>query len=294
MDWTARLMQAIDYLEEHLEDHADIERAAALANCSFFHFCRMFEVVLGSSPAEYVRRRRLSRAALDLAAGGDKVIDVALRYGWDSPESFTKAFKRCFGITPSDARLHDTELETWPRIHLAVILKGDRAMKYRIVEKPQMELAGISLRTTSTDNQNTTEIPKFWQKNGENGTVCAFAEKSGPMGLFGVCYDYNPSDNSFAYAIAAEKGSHQLSDFPKGAELITIPAATYAVFESLGPMPHAIQKTWMRIYSEWFPASEYEHAGTPDFEVYPEQEEGIEDNDENYRTEVWIPIKKKK
>lgn len=295
MDWTGRLMQAIDYLEEHLEQEADVEKAAELANCSFFHFCRMFEVVLGTTPAEYLRRRRLSRAALDIAAGKDKVIDVALRYGWDSPESFTKAFKRCFGMTPTEAKQQNARLETWPPVRLAVVLKGDKTMKYRIVEKGEMEFAGIVLRTTSTDNENMKVIPEFWQRSNKDGTVEKIARYCTDMGLFGVCYDYKPEDNTFAYAIAVEKGNNDLSAFPKGSEVIRIPAATYAVFESRGPMPDAIQNTWKQVYSEWFPASEYEHAGTPDFEVYPEQEDpSIGDDSPQYRSEVWIPLKKKK
>ncbi|NLK59978.1 MAG: AraC family transcriptional regulator [Treponema sp.] len=294
MDWTARLNQALGYMEDNLEKTVEIEEAARLANCSLFHFCRMFEVVFGTGPAEYVRRRRLSRAALDLAAGKDKVIDVALRYGWESPESFAKAFRRCFGITPSEARQNDIELETWPPIQLAVILKGDKTMKYRIIEKDTIELAGVSLRTTNTDGENMKVIPEFWQENSSNGTATAIGKNCGSMGMFGVCYDYNPKDNSFAYAIAVEKGDHALTDFPGGSVTITIDPATYAVFESRGPMPGAIQAVWKQIYSEWFPASEYEHAGTPDFELYPEQEDpSIDDTSEKYRCEVWIPIKKK-
>lgn len=164
MDWTARLNEALGYMEDNLEKTVEIEEAARLANCSLFHFCRMFEVVFGTGPAEYVRRRRLSRAALDLAASKDKVIDVALRYGWESPESFAKAFRRCFGITPSEARQNDIELETWPPIQLAVILKGDKTMKYRIIEKDTIELAGVSLRTTNTDGENMKVIPEFGKR----------------------------------------------------------------------------------------------------------------------------------
>jgi len=279
-------------MENNLEGTVEFEEAARLANCSLFHFCRMFEVVFGSGPAEYVRRRRLSKAALDLAAGKDKVIDVALRYGWESPESFAKAFRRCFGITPSEARRDNTELETWPPIQLAVILKGDKTMKYKIIEKGPMKLAGVSFRTTSTDEENMKVIPEFWAKNAKNGTVAAIGTHCGPMGMFGICYDYNPKDNTFAYAIAVEQGDHTLADFPAGSVSVSLDPATYAVFESRGPIPTAIQSVWKQIYSEWFPASEYEHAGTPDFEVYPEQDDpSIEDTSDKYRCEVWIPIR---
>ncbi|MEW6564775.1 MAG: AraC family transcriptional regulator [Spirochaetota bacterium] len=294
MDWANRMKQAIEYFESHLERQADMERAARLANCSLFHFCRMFEVVFGLSPAEYLRRRRLSAAALDLAAGKDKVIDVALRYGWESPESFAKAFKRLFGITPSEARSASVPLELWPPIELTVILKGDRSMKYRIEQRDAMEFAGLVLRTTSTGGVNLKAIPQFWQEKAKDGSVERLAQYCGLMGMLGICYDYKPEDNSFAYAIAVERGSHSLKDLPQGCLLVQLPPATYAVFECRGPMPQAIQDLWKQIYTDWFPASEYEHAGTPDFEVYPAQEDpAITDSSPNYRSEVWIPIKKK-
>lgn len=288
------MKQAIEYFESHLERQADMERAARLANCSLFHFCRMFEVVFGLSPAEYLRRRRLSAAALDLAAGKDKVIDVALRYGWESPESFAKAFKRLFGITPSEARSTSTPLELWPPIELTVILKGDRSMKYRIEQRDAMEFVGFVLRTSSSGGQNLVDIPQFWQKKAQDGSVKALSQYSGPMGMLGICYDYKAEDNSFAYAFAVERGNHNSKDFPSDCQIIKVPPATYAVFECRGPMPQAIQDLWKQIYTEWFPASEYEHAGTPDFEAYPPQEDpSITDSSPDFRSEVWIPIKKK-
>ncbi len=294
MDWTTRLTQALEYLEDNLEGPVSIEKAAELANCSFFHFCRMFEVVFNVSPAEYVRRRRLSKAALDIAAGGEKVIDAALRYGWDSPESFAKAFKRCFGITPSEAKEGKKQLELWPPIRLAVMLKGDKTMKYKIEEKKAFDCIGITIRTTNTDNQNMHTIPQFWEKNGKAGVVDAIAKYSGKMGLLGVCYDYNCADETFAYSIAVEKGKEPLSSFPEGSHVFSIPSATYAAFECRGPNPEAVQKLWKDIYADWFPSSDYEHAGTADFEVYPMQDPiDLPDMSSDYRTEVWIPIKKK-
>jgi AraC family transcriptional regulator len=171
MDWTARLTSAIGYIEDHLDGTVNMERAAALANCSLFHFCRMFEVVFAVSPGEYVRRRRLSRAVLDIAAGNAKILDVSLKYGWETPEAFARAFKRCFGITPSEARLPDTMLEIWPPIRLTVMLKGDAAMKYRIVEKEAFTVTGVAMRTTNAENQETGCIAKFWDRLGAEGTL---------------------------------------------------------------------------------------------------------------------------
>ena len=294
MDWTQRLNAALDYLEDSLGREVDMEKAAGLANCSLFHFCRMFEVVIGTSPGEYLRRRRLSRAALDLAASDDKVIDVAMRYGYDSPEAFAKAFKPCFGNTPSEARAAGAGLETWPPARLAVILTGDKSMKYRIVEKPAFMVGGYSLRTTSNEGQNQQAIPKFWQECHGNGKVSKLCGVMGPMGMLGICHDYQAADNSFAYLIAVEAPTDGEGMLPAGTVTATIPAATYAVFESKGPMPHAIQAVWKQAYNDWFPSSGYEHGGTPDFEVYPPFNDSRGDPaSPDCITEVWIPIKKK-
>jgi AraC family transcriptional regulator len=287
MDWTTRLTQAIDYLEGNLENEAEVERAASLANCSLFHFSRMFEVVFGVSPAEYVRRRRLSRAALDLATGDAKVIDVALRYGWETPESFAKAFKRCFGITPSEARLPGVTLETWPSIRLAVILKGDQSMKYRIVEKDGFSVTGFEMRTTNTENQETGCIAKLWERLIADGTLETMGKSAGPMGMLGICHDFRPSNESFAYAVCVETPKGGTGSFPSGFREILIPKATYVIFEADGPIPASIAEVWKNAYAEWFPSSEYEHAGTPDFEAY------LGDPGKVRKCEVWIPIKKK-
>ncbi len=295
MDWTRRLEAAIEGIEENLDANIDLERIAGLANCSLFHFMRMFEVVCGISLGEYIRRRRLSRAALDLAARDEKVIDVALRYGYESPEAFSKAFHKMFGIRPSEARKEGTSLITWPPLGIAVVLKGEQSMKYKIVEKSSFKVKGLGLRTTSMEGKNMREIPAFWQECHRDGSVNALLAGLGPMGMFGICTDMG-ADEQFTYVVGVEDSTATIK-LPAGKELKvrTIPSATYAVFESIGPMPHAIQEVWKRAYGEWFPSSGYEHAGSPDFEVYPPYEDSRGNPDSpDCVTEVWIPIKPKK
>jgi AraC family transcriptional regulator len=291
VDWTQRLNAALDYLEETWDREPDLARAAGLANCSPFHFLRMFEVVSGLSPGEYSRRRRLSRAALDLAATDDRVIDVALRYGYETPEAFAKAFKRLFGITPSEARVPGTVLETWPPLRLAVVLKGDRAMKYRIVEKPAFRVTGWALATTSEGGANMREIPRFWDTCHAEGKVAALAPHTMPWGMLGICCDMDMKAGTFHYVIGVEDHGTPL---PEGTRTFPVPAATYAVFESVGAMPDAIQNVWKEAYGQWFPSSGYEHGGTPDFEVYPAFPPGDERGDPSSPkcySEVWIPLK---
>ena len=173
MDWQHRLNNALQYIEANLEKKLDMEAVAAQACCSHFHFLRMFEVISGMTAGEYVRRRRLSQAALMLASGNERVIDVALRYGYDTPESFAKAFKRLFGVTPSEASRPGARLATFSPLSVAVVLKGNQTMHYRFIEqKTPIETVGVSIRVCKTNEQQAIDIPKFWQKNsGKPGSL---------------------------------------------------------------------------------------------------------------------------
>lgn len=292
MDWSARLNAALDYIEGCRDREPDLEKAAALANCSVFHFMRMFEVVSGLSPGEYSRRRRLSLAAIDLAAGNGKVIEVALRFGYETPEAFAKAFKRLFGITPSEAKLPGAVLKSWPPLRLAVVLKGEKAMKYRIVEKPAFTAVGWVLRTDCVDGRNLREIPAFWDSCGREGKVGALAPLTGDLGWLGLCAEFDEKRESFSYMIGvADPGKG--AKLPEGTRSIQIPAARYVVFESHGAMPDAVQNVWKEAFGQWFPTSGYEHTGGIDFEIYPNFPEGDERGDADspkFYAEVWLPI----
>jgi AraC family transcriptional regulator len=296
MDWQDRINAAIDLMEARLEGELDWAEVAAAANCSSYHFFRVFEVVAGMGPADYVRRRRLSLAALELAAGKAKVIDLALRWGYETPEAFCKAFKRLFGLTPTEARSAEAPLSIFTRMRVSLVLKGAIDMQYRIQELPATKVTGLVGRFTAKDGANMREIPEFWRRSNEAGHSCALAEKSGKLGLLGICLPYEGDGETFEYMIGIEAPSSRIG-LPPGCKDAVLPAATYAVFESRGPMPGAIQETWKRAFSEWFPASGYEHAGTPDFEVYPrfppDDPRGDPASPQCY-TEVWIPLKKKK
>jgi len=294
LDWTQRLNTALDYLEETWSSEPDLDRAASLANCSTFHFMRMFEVVSGLSPGEYSRRRRLSRAAVDLAAGDDRVIDVALRYGYESPEAFAKAFKRLFGLTPSEAKAPGAVLQTWPPLRLAVVLKGAQPLPYRIVNYPGFIAVGWEYRVSTVNGENQRVIPGYWDQFNTDGRAQALTPLCGPLGYLGVCADMDLRTETFTYLIGTDRTPGWV--YPEGVTEIAVPAAMYAVFPTVGAMPGPVQNAWLSAYSEWFPASDYEHAGTPDFEVYPvfEPEDPRGDpRSAQFVAEVWIPLKKK-
>jgi AraC family transcriptional regulator len=290
MDWQERMNAALDYIEDRLDGEIAWEDAAACAHCSTFHFLRMFEVVSGICAGEYARRRRLSLAALDLAAGDGRVIDLAVRLGYDSPDAFARAFKREFGLTPTEAREPGVRLRTWPRFSFSIVLKGTTPMDFRIESHEAIKLTGLPLPTTVEDGKQLAEIPAFWDKVMADGSWQKLL-KSKPagskIGVAGVSADMSPDTEKFTYLIAIETPADR-SGLPEGCVDRTTRAGTWAVFESRGPLPKGIQDTIMRIYGEWFPTSGYEHTGGPELEVYPEGDTAAAD----YYCEVWIPVKK--
>jgi AraC family transcriptional regulator len=286
MEWLNRMMSALDLMEAKMEEPLDIAELAKAAYSSPYHFQRMFFMLTGMTVAEYVRKRRMTLAAQELALSGPKVIDVAMKYCYDSPESFSKAFRKLHGISPSDARNPGVQLKAFPRISFHLSLKGDKEMDYKIVQKEAFTAVGKSIRTSTVEGENSTEIPKFWRDSHADGTVGAIAALGKTQDVLGLCYDMQQGGEVFKYAIAVETDAAAPDS---GFELIPVPAATWAVFTSIGPMPGAIQEVWGRIYQEWFPTTGYEQAECPDFELYPPGDITSED----YRCEVWIPIVKK-
>jgi AraC family transcriptional regulator len=243
-------------------------------------------MITGVTVAEYIRKRRLTLAAQELATSPVKVVDVALKYGYDSPESFAKAFRKAHGITPTAAREQGVRLKAFPRISFQLSIKGDKEMDYRIVEKESFKVIGKSIEVTCKDGENLRQIPQFWQACHEDGTVGKLAEHGIGSEVLGVCLSMEMEKERFTYAIGVEVHADvNAGDFDSW----IVPAATWAEFASVGPMPGAIQKVFERIYQEWFPATGYEHAGGPEIEVYPPGDTNAED----YRCEVRVPIVKK-
>ncbi|MTH55772.1 helix-turn-helix domain-containing protein [Bacillus mangrovi] len=287
MEALTRLNESIQYMEERLGSEIQMEEAAAAACMSKFHFHRMFQMVTGLTPGEYVRKRRLTLAAQELILSDAKVIDVAYKYGYESPESFSKAFRNAHGISPREARQSKSFLKAYPRISFHIQLKGEKEMNYRIVEKPSFQVIGKSIVTPSNQEQDQT-ISRFWEEANEAGGLSdQLAPHCGPLGFLGICLDHNHEKETMRYLISIEASDEGL---PANFEKRTIPAYTWAVFESTGAMPHAIQEVWTRIFSEWFPSTGFEHAGGPEMEVYPKEGDPYQPG---YKCEVWVPIVKK-
>ncbi|MDT3425096.1 AraC family transcriptional regulator [Paenibacillus forsythiae] len=283
MEWLNRMKDALEYMERHMTEPVNMEDIARAACSSPFHFQRMFNLLTGVTVAEYIRKRRLTLAAQELAMTPARVLDVALKYGYDSPEAFAKAFRKAHGLTPSAAREPGAVLKAFPRLSFHLSLKGDKEMDYRIVNKEAFTVVGKTMKTSCRDGENLRRIPQFWLECNKDGTYDKLLELGGGIhDLLGICADMNHEQETLTYWIAVENDEPT----PDGYSSIVIPAATWAVFTSVGPMPGAIQSVWARIFQEWFPGTGYEHSGGPEFELYPPGDPASED----YRCEIWIPV----
>jgi AraC family transcriptional regulator len=277
MDWVRSLNKSIDYIEDNLLENLSCAEIADHIYISSAHFQRVFSLLTGMTTGEYIRNRRLSLAGQELNTSDIKVIDTALKYGYESPESFTKAFTRFHGITPSQAKRQGCVIKSFSRLVIKIYLEGGNIMDYSIVEKKSFTVA--AKMRTYTSESGTKEIPSFWAEymsDGSHEKVC---------GMFGIC-EPEKKKGEFRYGIGAYWEGAKV---PDGFELITIPANTWAMFKCTGPMPGAIQDLWKRVYSEWLPKADFELVSDYDFEVYTEDDVKSKD----YKSEIWIPVKKK-
>lgn len=289
MDWINGLQRAINYLESCLDDEADMEKAAREMNVSVFYFVRIFTVVCGITPAEYVRNRRLSLAGSELAAGSIKVIDAAMKYGYNTPEGFARAFSRFHGVTPYEVSRKNAPVRSYSPLTITIDVKGGKSMEYKIIEEPSFRVLEKAETHTVDNNANNNTIPEFWDRAKADGTIDALVKsfKPGESEIYGICRG-NSSEKSktFEYAIACRCKDGCTP--PEGFRISEIPARTWAVFTCHGAMPEAVQQTWHRIITEFFPSSDLVPTYEMDIEVYPEGDMLAED----YVSRIMVTVKR--
>ena len=291
MDWITGISKAIDYIEEHITEPTNYVRAAKEACSSPFNFQRVFALLCGYTLGDYVRMRRLTLAGEELLSTDAKVIDVALKYGYDSPESFSRAFTRFHGVSPSAVR-KGAAIRSFSRICVKLILTGGSIMEYRIEKKQATKIICRRREFTKPgDDYTNREIPEFWNECGRDGSIqklCGYIKDSAQFkGLLGVCFSTEMTDSGFPYGIGAEyDGESDPQDF----EIVEIPAYTYAVFTVRGRMPDAFRETYRKICTEFFPQSGYEYGNGVEIEAYPSAD--VQNPD--YTCEIWIAVKPKK
>lgn len=285
MNWIECLSSAIGYIEDNLREELSIDEIAAKAYITPFYFQKAFSLLCGCTVAEYVRCRRLACAAADLLATDEKIIDIALKYGYESPDSFSKAFTRFHGSTPSAVRKGGKTVKTFAPLKLKFMLEGGYIMDYKIEEKDALKLIGAAEMFTSETSYR--EIPQFWARHYQAGNgkyIC---------GMYGVCIENEANSNDFLYLIADPYNPEKI--LPEQFKVYEIPKHTWAVFPCVGPLPKALQDVNTKIFSEWLPnCTDYELAGGYNIEFYSAPSDYEKGNlDEKYYCEIWMPVKRK-
>ena len=273
--WIEGFQESIDYIEQNLTEELNIEDIAEKAALSPFYYQRMFGALCGMTVGEYIRARRMTAAAQDLSCSDHRIIDIAMKYGYDSPDSFAKAFQRFHGITPTQARESGTKLRSLAPLHIKISLEGGSMLDYRIEEREAFTIVGIKRRMNVETSY--TECPKFWYE--------WMSDMKGLKGMFGVSTDMD--GRNFDYWIADML--MPFADIPEGCETMKIPGGLWAIFTCRGPMPESLQSVNTKIWSEWLPSLQgYTFAANYSFEVYT----GIPENPEDTVSYIAIPLKK--
>ena len=286
MDWTEAISKAVQYIEDNITEDISAEDVANHVNISAYYFQKGFSLLCGYTITEYIRNRRLALAAGEIASGNIKIIDAALKYGYNSPDSFTKAFTRFHGVTPSMVQKNGTMIKIFAPLKIKLSLEGGYIMEYKLVKKDSFVVMGV-LKESSYDSAKTV-IPEFWKEHYERGNgkyVC---------GMFGVNID-EPMAGSGTFKYMIADAYNPAMDIPEGFITKMIPEFTWAVFPCRGAMPDALQDVNKKIFSEWLPAlKEYEFAAGYCIEMYDDASKYPNGNeDKNYYSEIWIPVKKK-
>ena len=292
MEWLTCIRKSIDFMEKHLEDDISAQDVAREVSMSSFFLQKGFSLMTGFGIGEYIRNRRLYKAAVDLQMTDDKVIDIAYRYCYETPESFTKAFSRFHGTSPSQVR-NGASVKSFLPLTIEISVHGGNHMDYKIITMEKFKVIGFS---EVFDGETAyDEIPKFWDRISEKyfNRQCSTSEPASPIekaitdnniGEYGICID-DAGDGRFSYLIA---GKYNGGEVPKEMRLYEFEAADWAVFDCCGPLPKALQDVNTKIFKEWLPGNpEYEFSGNANIEWYDMSAPG------NDHSAIWIPVKKK-
>lgn len=279
MDFLNRMNETLDYIESHLTEVLSYEEIAKISCCSMHQFGRVFSYIVGIPLSEYIRRRRLTLAAFDLQSSNEKIINIAFRYGYDSPNSFTRAFFEMHNMTPKEARSKGVILKSYSRLSFYISIKGDIEMNYRIEEKDKITAIGLLREIANNDDG------AIWNEFFNNGSNVKLRDKlklyRPPYWQMGVYM--TKDDGKMVLFIGAESDGRKID----GLDTLVIPPRTWAVFTVNGSGSKAFGEVWARISSEWLPTSGYRHVNDYELEVFPMDKNA---DDPDYKSEIWIPV----
>ena len=290
MDFLEKINSALTYIENNLTEEIQLDRVAKEAGCSEYHFSRMFSFLAGQSLSLYIRRRRLSLAAVELNSHENSLLEVAVKYGYSSVDSFTRAFKEVHGILPSHLKKEPKSIKVYPRISFNLNIKGGQEMIYRVVKKESFRIVGIKKRVNLIFQGNNPEIDLMWQSlKPEQIRRWKSLSNIEPRGIISASVNFSEDrmtgSGSLDYYIGAATDRT-----PEDEEAILyVDESLWAVFESVGKFPETLQNIWGRIYSEWFPSVPYQLSPGPEI-LWNEKPDT---SDPQFKSEIWIPIQGK-
>jgi len=295
MEWIATLQRAIDYMEEHLMEEINYEDVAESVHISSYEFHRAFSFLTGMTANAYIRNRRLSLAGKEILATDAKITDIALKYGYDTPESFTKAFTRFHGIAPKYVREETAKLVLFNPLAIKITVEGGKSMDYRIVQTKEQKFIAL-VRNFSNEiinDDDNHDIPDFWEECHDKNLVEPLRElrPEGKKDLYGLCTPAKEDEGTFAYGIGVlvdeEIARFDLAEMEKaGYSIWDVKPGNYVVFDCLGEDGDCITETWSKFYKEFLPQMGYEAAEETDYEIYYEK------GRKGLFCELWIPVKK--
>ena len=288
MNQLKRLNDAMRYIEENLFGDLDFDEIFKIAACSEYSFRRVFSFLAGMPLGEYVRRRRLAEAAQKIRDGREKTINLSLACGYETPESFAKAFHAMHGASPSEAKKSAAPVKAFPPMTFQLTIKGGIEMDYRIVEKEAFFIAGIKKRIPLIYEGINPHMDSMWASlTAEDFLELKSLSDIEPGGI--LCVSVNFSEGRFLsegdeldqyIGVATAKPPQNRW------EILPVSAGLWAVFTAVGEFPKTLQNVWGRIFSEWFPSSGFEPTGGPEI-LWNESPDTAKPN---YRSEIWIPV----
>ncbi len=290
MEWLENMNRALNFLEDNLQGRTDYGKIACMARCSVYHFQRMFTFMTDITLSEYIRRRKMTLAAFELQSSDIKIVDLALKYGYESPEAFSRAFQKLHGLAPTAVRGKGADIKAFPRISFQIQVKGVSEMNYKIVERPAFQVYGLEGVFDMKDDENLKTVPEFWRVNRENGKFTELLRSAGyPSSVNAVCGYRELPGTEFVYMMCVVKTP--LSD-TAGYTVADVPASTWAIFTNepheFEETPQKTQELIARVYTEWLPTANYEMIDGYDFEMYYTDKEG------RFYEEVWFRVRRKK
>ncbi|MFF1291740.1 MULTISPECIES: effector binding domain-containing protein [unclassified Streptomyces] len=282
-----RLNQAMEYIEDRLDQRIEAADVARTALTSEYHLRRLFSALAGMPLSEYIRRRRLTIAGAEVLAGDRTLLEIAVRCGYTSAEAFARAFRAMHGVGPGEARRTGAALESQPRLSFRLTVEGSSSMRYRIVEKDEFRVVGRKVRVPLVHEGMNPAIADFIRGLGQE-TLRRIEELSDqePQGILGVSDNLDPS-RAEGTELDYWHGVVSGAPVPDDMEALAVPAGTWAVFENSGPFPQALQHLWRDVFTQWFPSNPYRSRPGPELlrtRLTPDAAQAD--------AELWIPVER--